>query len=123
MNVVHQGPASSALPITNQFNAVSPLHVSEQQVPYNKISKALALDIDAAACQKTFNWNLHPVNLMRYNTTAMHKVYNVFSDLVKQKAFSNSAFLLESYGTKAVKAVDERTTAIPREERERNLLM
>jgi hypothetical protein len=90
---------------------------------YNGLGKALQADIHSTLCGYTFNTNTHPSNLMRFNTTAMRKVYEIFSDAVKIEGLEHSAFLLESYATEAVKAVDEKTTAVAREERERNLLV
>jgi len=52
----------------------------------------------------------------------MRKAFGLFSELTADQRFATSGFLLENYGMKGVHAVDERSTAIPSEERRNSIL-
>ena len=121
-SVLYEGSQDDVAPYAAPFEAIKPLNSTSFQVPYNKLNKAVGTSMTDGPCLRVYNTKLYPINILRYNATAMRNVYNIYSEVVKDPRFQLTGFLLESYGNKAVRAVDEKSTAVAREEREKNLL-
>jgi len=120
---MYQGPAGSETPFTKPFADLNPVSTTAQHVPYDQLSVANGFDLNSNPCQHTYNSVLFGISLMRYNVTAQRRAFEIFSEFTAHQPFSGSAFMLEGYGTKAVRAIDEKNSAVPREEREKNFIL
>jgi hypothetical protein len=77
---------------------------------------------ESEVCRKNQNILGYPNSFERWNSKAMRRGFNIFSRLTAEKTFSTSAWLLESYGRKGVRAVPESENAVAPEERQLHLL-
>lgn len=111
-----QGDASELETYTAPFRALGPSIDNTTTVPYPDLY-ALNGDLETspAVCQAGWYRGLFPVRLKTFNIEAQRKVYNIFNDLMGKypDVASRSAFLMEGYGTQAVTAVRDQSTAFP----------
>lgn len=77
---------------------------------------------ESDVCRKNQNILGYPNSFERWDGKAMRRGFHIFSRLTAEKTFSTSAWLLESYGRKGVRAVDESENAVAPEERQLHLL-
>ncbi len=78
--------------------------------------------MNSPICQPGNSAAVFPVGLLRFNATAIHRVYDIYSELVTQHPdFVHSVVQFEAYPVQKVRSVDPASTAYAH--REDNLLV
>ncbi|KAI4143665.1 MAG: hypothetical protein LQ341_002854, partial [Variospora aurantia] len=102
---------------------LNPFCITNRTVPYPDLADAVGTGTSSPLCQQPGNSAaLYPVGLLIFNTTAIHQVYDIYSDLVTNYPdFSHSIVQLEAYPVEKIQSVNPETTAYAH--REDNLLV
>ena len=103
--------------------ALGPVATSVKRVTYEKLSAAVFANFNSTFCSKTYDVALYSRSVSQFNITAMRKAFDLYAAFSADPIFNSSAALLESYAMNAVKTADYDSTALPREERDRNIVM
>ncbi|KAL8989640.1 MAG: hypothetical protein Q9177_001516 [Variospora cf. flavescens] len=102
---------------------LNPFCITNRTVPYPDLADAVGTGTSSPLCQQPGNSAaVYPVGLLIFNTTAIHQVYDIYSDLVTNYPdFSHSIVQLEAYPVEKIQSVNPETTAYAH--REDNLLV
>ena len=112
------GTAAEVEPYVARFRQAGPLSVDfVENVPYKDYYIVTNNGYNQTACQIDQNISGYAVSLPNYNKTAMRRTFEIFSEFTADETFT-SFWLLESYGSRGVKAVDYATSAIPNADRD-----
>ncbi|KAL8768213.1 MAG: hypothetical protein Q9209_005522 [Squamulea sp. 1 TL-2023] len=76
----YAGPELAALRYTRPFLNLQPALVSNQTVPYADLADAVGTGVNSPVCQPGMSAASFPVGTQKFNTTANHQVYDLYSD-------------------------------------------
>ncbi|KJZ79229.1 hypothetical protein HIM_01380 [Hirsutella minnesotensis 3608] len=92
-------------------------------IPWGNLHKVGGYGIDTWVCDRDRNMIGFPNSFARWDTVAMRKGLDMFSEITADQVFASSVFLLETYGNKGVRAVPEDYNAVAPEERRHDILI
>ncbi|KAI4178691.1 MAG: hypothetical protein LQ346_007366 [Caloplaca aetnensis] len=112
VTIYYAGPATAALPYAQTFLDLDPSTTSNQTVAYPDLADAVGTGMNSPICQPGNSAAVFPVGLLRFNTTAIHRVFDIYTELVLQHPdFSHSVVQFEAYPVQKVQSVDFASTA------------
>lgn len=121
--VSYLGTIEEASPYIQRFRQAGPLSVTiATEVEHNNYSTATNSGVDSPACRRNLNVFTAPISLPTYNKTAMRVAFGHFRDLTADARFNTSAWLLQGYGSRGVRAQDYSKSAVPADERDMGIL-
>lgn len=121
--LLNDGSPSAIEEYATAFRNLEPLAEATQNgIAYNELYVVGGLGLDSPVCRKNENILGSPNSFTKWDPQAMRKGFEVFAEFTAQEVFATSAWLMESYGRKGPKSVDEESTAVAPEERRRHLL-
>jgi hypothetical protein len=86
-------------------------------IEYKNIYDVGGFGLESPVCRKNENILGYPNSFAKWDANAMREGFELFSELTAEEKFASSAWLLESYGRKGVKAVPDLESAVALEER------
>ncbi|KAK3346361.1 hypothetical protein B0T25DRAFT_460893 [Lasiosphaeria hispida] len=123
LQIFYEGENDVADKYTSAFFALGPvLNTTVKDIKYGDLYDVGGFGLTSPVCRKNENILGYPNSLDRWDPDAMRAGFDVFSDLTAPEKFATSAWLLESYGRKAVAAVPAAENAVAPEERSLHLL-
>jgi hypothetical protein len=121
-SVIFQGTVEEAEPFAAPFRNIGPLFSNTRTgIPYEGLTPAAGFDQDSLFCQKNNNLASFPTSVSHFNVSAMRVAADMFADLTVDPILQQSAFILESYGMIGARVVDANSTAVAREQRDRDI--
>ncbi|KAK5997639.1 FAD-linked oxidoreductase chyH [Cladobotryum mycophilum] len=101
------------------FLELNPLsHSITKNIPWGDIFDVGGMGITSPVCLKNRNLLGSPTSAHQWNPVAMRKGFELLSEITADKAFSTSVIIVESYGSKGIRAVPVSENAVAPEERE-----
>lgn len=111
------GPPEQSQVLSKPIRALGPVTATLKQIDYPDTPAALmASNNDAVCVMHGNNASIltFPVDLYIYNISAMRSMYNVFAKGIRDApGLNSSAMMVEGFSVQGVKAVPEKSTAIP----------
>lgn len=120
--IAYLGSPEETQPYVQRFREAGPLSITVAEVEHKDFSTATNSGLDQSSCRRNLNIYTQAISLRSYNKTAMRAAYELFSELTANPRFNTSAWLLESYGSRGVRAQDYASSAVPPEERNLGVL-
>ena len=121
-NIFYQGVTVVPTNYTAPLLALNPVVAAANVTDYPGLTLIDGTDMANAVCTQHEAVNMmFPISIGSYNVAAQRAAFDAFNTLTNDTTFSNSAVLFEGYGTQAVKAVADASTAFPH--RADNILM
>lgn len=123
LSISNDGSPSAIDAYAAAFRSLSPLaDATQTAIPYNELYVVGGLGLESAVCRKNENILGAPNSFTRWDPEAMRRGFEYFANFTAEEVFATSAWLMESYGRKGPMSVDEESTAVAPEERQRHLL-
>lgn len=114
MTIYYVGTAAEAAQYLGPYNAIGPVSVQNDSIPYPEVAEATGTGSGDPLCQFGNSHVQFPVGLLTYNVTTNRQIYDFFKDVtVETPAFNGSYIVFEGYSLEGMKAVDPDSTAFP----------
>lgn len=121
--ISYLGRPEEASQYVDRFRQAGPVSVSfATEVEYKDYFTATNSGLDQTSCRRDLNIFSAAVSLPSYDKSAMRIAFEHFSELTGDPRYNSSAWLLESYGSRGVRAQDYSDSAVPAEERDLGVL-
>lgn len=121
--LAYLGTKEEVDPYVQRFQQAAPTAVTyAEEVEYKDYYTATNSGVDQSPCRTNLNILGYAVSLTSYNKRAMREAFGYFSDLTADSRYNTSAWLLENYGGRGVKAQDYSGSAVPAAERDLPIL-
>ncbi|KAI4117113.1 MAG: hypothetical protein LQ345_002587 [Seirophora villosa] len=123
VTIYYAGSATAGQRYTQALLNLNPVQITNQTVPYPELADAVGTGTSSPVCQQSGkSAGTFPVGLLTFNTTSIHRVYDIYFSLVTNHPdFTHSIVQLEAYPVKKLRSVDPESTAYAH--REDNLLV
>lgn len=117
MITILNGPASELAIHTAPLHALNPLASSTTEAEHPDTPSFLFVKTTDLLCQKRSDTHASmnfPIDLYKYNVTAMRKLYDVLRQgVIDEPRLNGSVMLIEGFSVQGVQAVEEESTAVP----------
>lgn len=120
----YEGTEEEAARYQAPYEALGPISsTTVVETRYDKLLATMGCSLDSFSCKRDYDIAIMTMSIHRYNLTATRQMFDTFSQLPTNPGLAGSVLMMEGYATNAVKAVLEKLTAVPKEERESNFLL
>lgn len=114
INIYYVGTAEQAAPYLGPYNALDPVSIVNDSIPFPGIADATGTGSKNALCQFGSSHIQYPVGLLTYNITTNRQVYELYKKTTSETpALNGSIVVFEGYSLEGMKAVDPDSTAFP----------
>ncbi|KAK4239566.1 6-hydroxy-D-nicotine oxidase [Achaetomium macrosporum] len=114
LTIFWNGPVEGRGGYTDPFHALGPASYSSGATEYPGVMAVMGTDMNSPVCQPQGTVFLRGAVVDTYETGALRKWYNLFSEMLRsEEAFAHSFCMLEGYSVQAVQAVPSDSTAFP----------
>ena len=111
--LIQEGVKSVDRALSKPLRDLGPLSVTPDSGNYLDLAAWTGISLEQPPCQKADIANPRfPIYLQTFDIPTIKKAYDVYANAIKGGSpFNNSLFILESYSTQGVRAIDSKSTA------------
>ena len=114
VTIYYVGTADEAAQYLGPYNAIGPVSVQNDSIPYPEVAEATGTGSGDPLCQFGNSHVQSPTGLLTYNITTNRQVYDFFKNVtIETPAFNGSYIVFEGYSLEGMKAVEPDSTAFP----------
>ena len=114
VTIYYIGTADEAAQYLGPYNAIGPVSVQNDSIPYPEIAEATGTGSSNPLCQFGNSRVQSPMGLLTYNITTNRQVYDFFKNVtIETPAFNGSSIVFEGYSLEGMKVVEPDATAFP----------